>query len=308
MPRIRKRGLDYYPFDTDFLQKIEVRRILKREGDAAVAVLVSVFSAIYAKEGYYVPAGDKLFNDIADNLYTLEAGDVRRIIELAVDNDLFDGRMYREQGVLTSCDIQQQYLFSKRHRTEDDLAPAYRLLPEKPEGKRPEEGEMAAETPILAAGMAENAPETSPGTHSIAQQSIAQQSTAEQSTAEQSKENLLLKGSSAPGGTGSAVRRPAEEGGGKSGKAGKTPPPRHPREWTLQDIAALRPPQDGQPRNLDGLRYNLMQWRIPLREQYAIICKSNYGVIGHPVWRGFCTLRESHGKIRQPGHFLLSLC
>lgn len=84
--------------------------------------------------------------------------------------------------------------------------------------------------------------------------------------------------------------------------------PRRGRPWTEAEIDALQPPQDGVPRNLDGLRMNLRLYGVPLQERYAIICKTNYGAIGHPLWRGFEVLRTGHGKIRQPGHYLLSLC
>lgn len=76
----------------------------------------------------------------------------------------------------------------------------------------------------------------------------------------------------------------------------------------LRKIEQLQPPQDGTDRNLDGLLFNLKQFHIPPQEQYAIILKSNFGAIGHPLWKGFYALRESHGKIRQPGRYLLSLC
>lgn len=79
-------------------------------------------------------------------------------------------------------------------------------------------------------------------------------------------------------------------------------------EIYLRKIESLAPPQDGMKRNLDGLIFNLRQLRITPQEQYAIIVKSNFGVIGHPLWKGFYALRESHGKIRQPGRYLLSLC
>lgn len=75
-----------------------------------------------------------------------------------------------------------------------------------------------------------------------------------------------------------------------------------------QKIAQLQLPRDGLRRNLEGLLLNLAQHRIPPQEQYAIILKSNFGIIGHPLWRGFEVLRTSHGKIRQPGRYLLSLC
>ena len=70
----------------------------------------------------------------------------------------------------------------------------------------------------------------------------------------------------------------------------------------------MTPPADGVRRNLDGLRENLRLWRVPPGEQYAIVLKSNFGAIGHPLWQGFYTLRASRGKIRQPGKYLLSLC
>lgn len=79
-------------------------------------------------------------------------------------------------------------------------------------------------------------------------------------------------------------------------------------ETYLRKIESLTPPQDGMQRNLDGLIFNLRQLRISPQEQYAIIVKSNFGVIGHPLWKGFYALRESRGKIRQPGRYLLSLC
>ena len=84
-------------------------------------------------------------------------------------------------------------------------------------------------------------------------------------------------------------------------------PLRHPRkEWTDEDICRMQPPPDGVNRNLDGLLFNLRQLRISPPEQRAIILKSNFGAIGHPMWKGFSTIRESCGKIRQPGRFLLS--
>jgi hypothetical protein len=91
--------------------------------------------------------------------------------------------------------------------------------------------------------------------------------------------------------------------------ASSAAPSRHPRkEWTDEDICRMQPPPDGLNRNLDGLLFNLRQLRISPPEQRAIILKSNFGVIGHPMWKGFSTIRESCGKIRQPGRFLLSLC
>ncbi len=78
--------------------------------------------------------------------------------------------------------------------------------------------------------------------------------------------------------------------------------------FTESDLARLRPPADGVERNFSGLLEALQRYRVSPAEQYALICKSNYGQIGHPVWKGIYQLHGAGGKIRMPGRYLLSLC
>ena len=116
MSRIKKRGLDYFPLDIDFLQNRLVRRIMKREGDGALATLVSAFSCIYGGEAYYVLTDAFFYEDISANLYHQTAEDVKRILTLAAEYGIFDVTLFRECGVLTSAGIQRQYLFSTKRR------------------------------------------------------------------------------------------------------------------------------------------------------------------------------------------------
>ena len=51
MARIKKKGLDYFPLNTDFIHDRAVRRLMKREGDSALGILVEILSYIYAGEG-----------------------------------------------------------------------------------------------------------------------------------------------------------------------------------------------------------------------------------------------------------------
>ncbi len=277
MPRIKKRGLDYFPMNTDFIHDRLVRRIMKREGDAALAVLLEVYSYIYAGEGYYVCADSLFYEDISANLYEKSAEDVKRIIALAVEYGIFDATLFSREGVLSTADIQRQYLFSTKRRSISQIEPRYCLIadtaPKEKEGENASANDNVTITP-------ENA---TANTHSI-----AQQNTAQHSVAEEKKEYPLQS-------------LPTEQRGQEEKKEETS------SKWTNETINRLQPPADGLERNLDGLIYNLRQYRISPAEQYAIICKSNFGVIGHPVWKGFYTLRESHGKIKMPGRYLLSL-
>ena len=377
MSRIKKRGLDYFPLDIDFLQNRLVRRIMKREGDGALATLVSEFSCIYGGEGYYVLTDAFFYEDISANLYHQTAEDVKRILTLAAEYGIFDVTLFRECGVLTSAGIQRQYLFSTKRRKSSAIDNRFNLITDEQEdddaGKQGEaaglfpetsgsETEVSAALPEVSTTLPESAMGTSQnvtlipenvasGTHSIAQNSIAQQSIAQRSI-----EYPLLN--SSPSGRTQDADRESAEGDGEEenflsspatpaslaafatfaapaafvvpvspavpvssvAHASSAVPPsvppapsvaplRHPRkEWTDEDICRMQPPPDGVNRNLDGLLFNLRQLRISPPEQRAIILKSNFGAIGHPMWKGFSMIRESCGKIRQPGRFLLSLC
>ena len=367
MSRIKKRGLDYFPLDIDFLQNRLVRRIMKREGDGALATLVSAFSCIYGGEGYYVLTDAFFYEDISANLYHQTAEDVKRILTLAAEYGIFDVTLFRECGVLTSAGIQRQYLFSTKRRKSSAIDNRFNLITDEQEddaaaGKQEETAGLFPETsvslPEVSAALVEvyttlpeSAVDTSQnvtlipenvasGTHSIAQNSIAQRSIeysllnsspsgrtqdADRESAEGDgeEENFLsspaIPASFAAPATFAVPVSPAVPVSSAAHASSAVPPSvppassvaplRHPRkEWTDEDICRMQPPPDGLNRNLDGLLFNLRQLRISPPEQRAIILKSNFGVIGHPMWKGFSTIRESCGKIRQPGRFLLSLC
>ena len=290
MPRIKKQGLDYFPVNTDFIHDRLVRRIMKREGDASLSVLIEVLSYIYAGEGYYVQADNLFYEDLSSNLYEKSCEDVKRIIALAVEYGVFDGGFFRKFGILTSAEIQRQYLFSTKRRSTLHMESDYCLITD--ELSNVKRAEKVTFIP-------ENA---TSGTHSIAQNSTAEHSVAENridSPFPTSPEEE--KGES-----------PKEGGGMERGSFSEKDVPErsHPvkrHEWTNESIDELQPPTDTTVRNYDGLVYNLRLYGIPPSEQYAIIRKSNFGAIGCPVWKGFSTLRDSCGKIKLPGRYLLSI-
>ncbi len=338
MPRIKKQGLDYFPLNTDFIHDRLVRRIMKREGDASLSVLIEVLSYIYSGEGYYVCADALFYEDLSSNLYEKTSDDIRRIVSLAVEYGIFDAALHAKYGILTSADIQRQYLFSTKRRNVSHLDPAYCLISEellaRPSGKngagnrssQPREtvnsvNETSMESSVTAdeqggsdelevnVNRAENGsfiPENvTSGTHSIAQNSIA-----EHSVAKNRKDSPSPSSPEAECGNTESGNPKGEEGGKEENfleKNTEAPLPSKRREWTNETLSELQPPTDGIGRNYDGLLYNMRLYGIPPMEQYAIIRKSNFGAIGGPVWKGFCALRDSCGKIKMPGRYLLSV-
>ena len=171
MARIKKKGLEYFPLDTDFMHHRVVRRIMKREGDRALAVLVTIFSYIYSDEGYFLRLDGQCLDDIAAYFYDLTVDDIKRIVEAAVEGGLFDEGLYEREHVLTSAHIQQQYVFSKKQSKDKLLNPDLRLLPAGKDKTEEENKEGIAENRDTKTA---KSPEI--GTHSIEKHSIAQQS------------------------------------------------------------------------------------------------------------------------------------
>lgn len=285
-----KRGLDYFPMSTNFIADRMVRRVMKHEGDSAFAVLVELLSYIYAGEGYYIRTDNEFYDELLDGLYSVELEDVKRIVQLAVKYGIFDSGLYHQHNILTSADIQRQYLFATKRRSASMISPAYCLLEEEElasfHAPKSVKGKTAASETVSAATSADAVtlkPEKlTPNTHNKEEQNKEKQN-----ITKESKRNNL----------------PNPPQGGNGGGEIR----RNKRTFTQEDIDSMQAPDDGVKRNLWGLLENLRAYKISPVEQYAIILRSNYGAIGSDVWKGIGTIRGSNGKIKLPGHYLLSV-
>ena len=178
MSRIKKRGLDYFPLNTDFMHDRLVRRIMKREGDGSFAILLGALSCIYADEGYYVCADELFYEDLSACLYEKTAADVKRILALAVEYGIFNAALFGKYAILTSAEIQRQYLFSTKRRKSSAIDTRYCLVDDSQSDD--DAAPTAAGRVPSANGSVPSAAESPKMRHRvhIAQQSIAHHNTA----------------------------------------------------------------------------------------------------------------------------------
>lgn len=301
MARIKKKGLDYFPINTDFIHDRAVRRLMKREGDGSLGILLEVLSYIYSGEGYYVYADRFFYEDLSAGMYETSAEDIERTIRLAVEYGLFHSGLFSQYSILTSAEIQQQYLFSTRRRNESQLDATYCLLSSEELTKKTEkddkENKEDKETDKVTENNVTLIPENvTPSTHSKTKNSKEKDS-----KAKERKEYPLLNPPLKQTGEEAKKEEEREEEGIFSIDSGER------KEWTQEAINKLCPPTDGIVRNFSGLLDNLRAYKIPPSEQYAIIRKSNFGAIGGTIWKGLCALRSSNGSIKLPGRYLLSI-
>ena len=157
-----KQGLDYFPLNTDFMHDRVVRRVMKREGDSAFTILLYTLSYLYSGEGYYIHVDDDFYDELSDQLFSTDNDSVRRVLHLFVEYGFFDSSLYERYGILTSADIQRQFLFITKRRSRRYISPDYCLLPDE-ETVHSTLPDAVAETPDIVTQTLDTVTE-SPGT------------------------------------------------------------------------------------------------------------------------------------------------
>ncbi len=106
MAKPHKAGIDYFPLDTSFNDQVE---LLKLEfGSRAVGVMISFYHKIYAN-GYYTPWNKDILMLFARSACK-DQEVIVKILERALERGIFDRGLYDAYGIITSAEVQQEYL------------------------------------------------------------------------------------------------------------------------------------------------------------------------------------------------------
>lgn len=131
MARPIKKGLEYFPMDTDFFADKKIRLLRGEFGAAGLLVLLATYCRIYDTEGYWASFDDDDAILTADELGCgITAQTVREVIQCAVRRGLFDRRIFEEYGVLTSHGIQRRFVVVSAKRGKIGVIAEYWLLDE----------------------------------------------------------------------------------------------------------------------------------------------------------------------------------
>ena len=237
---------------------------------------------------------DLFYEDISANLYEKDVEEVIRVIELAVKYGMFDERLFGDCRVLTSLDIQRQYLYCIRRRKLPVLNHDFWLVPA---DEMPDKEGVNKDLARRNAARSKKAVVTEAGgADTDLSKNVTAHRQIKESKANEIKQTKENTPPSIPPGEEQLLEEDnfmkpmvvnVEEVQSKSIVR---------KVWTQEEIESLMPPKDGVERNYDGLLMSLSQYRIPPTEQSAIISISNYGRIGSPVWMGLSEIRKQIGR------------
>lgn len=127
MARTAKTGLDYFPLDVNFLQDRKIRRIMRKHGCGTGSALLALLSLIYRERGYYLHWNEDTCFDLSE-LADTDMDKMHAIVADAIRVDFFDERQFRENGILTSKAIQEQYITCTQKRKTVVIEESYALI------------------------------------------------------------------------------------------------------------------------------------------------------------------------------------
>lgn len=123
-----KRGFQYYSVDTDRYEDIRIRRLVKDNGGAGLAVYDYILSEIYRGEGCFLSWGDSSAFDVAD-FFGMKESKVEVIVQYCAAVGLFDKELLG-CGIVTSRSIQERYIAmcKRAKRSEFSIPPKICLI------------------------------------------------------------------------------------------------------------------------------------------------------------------------------------
>ena len=125
MARPRKEGLDYFPMDVFFDEKVGFIEGLY--GADGIYIWLKLLQRIYEK-GYYLEWTKVTTVNLKRDSEGVGIERIQEIVEACIEAKLFDEGLYRKHHVLTSRGIQKRYFEVAKRREEVDIVEKYVLF------------------------------------------------------------------------------------------------------------------------------------------------------------------------------------
>lgn len=126
MARPAKVGLSYFPMDVDISDNDKIAMIEALHGAEGFRFIVKILCKIY--DNSYFCEWDKRSQILYANRVNVNINTINAITNTAIEEGLFNREMYEKYEILTSKNIQEQYIDSTSRRKEITFLEKYLLL------------------------------------------------------------------------------------------------------------------------------------------------------------------------------------
>ena len=125
MARPIKTKIDYFPIDC--CDDSRMKLVELKHGLVAYAVYVKLLQKIYGNKGYYMNWDEDILL-LFSGEYNLSVEKVDSIVTDMLGRGIFNKELFEKYGILTSCEIQEQYLFVIAKRKNKELDERFCLI------------------------------------------------------------------------------------------------------------------------------------------------------------------------------------
>lgn len=124
--RPTKKGLEYFPLDTDIDQDEKVVVVIAKHGMRGFGIIIRLMMEIY-KNGYFYPWTEK-----EQYVFSMKIRESAEVVKEVVDECLkwgfFDEGMFEQHEILTSKGFQKRYLLATSRRKDIEIDPDHDLV------------------------------------------------------------------------------------------------------------------------------------------------------------------------------------
>ena len=99
----------YYELSTSQFSDMKIRRLTRKYGFGGYSIYLYLVNEALHKGDYFLPWCEETARETA-SYWNASLEDITRIVKGCIQVGLFNGELYRRHRVLTSADIQQNYL------------------------------------------------------------------------------------------------------------------------------------------------------------------------------------------------------
>lgn len=301
MARPSKIGLDYFTLDCDIWSSTTFTYIRVRHGSPGICIILRLITEIYRK-GYYMKWDeitkftflDAMPRDINDAM-------LETVIEDLFNVEFLNREIYDKHGILTSENIQQRY-FSAKEKKVFDLDSMEYLLVSPDAISRKRENDTETEEKEVSSEITTHSKEVSSEITARSKEVSSEKENLKESKEKYRKENIKEK-----------KIPPTPKGGVEEGFFPKFDPKSFPSievadtdGKTVFEIRAEEARQDREHYNYDGLVSALADIGAGETQIGMILYMSQYGKIGHPVWKILNDMRSPKCKVAKKPEYLIA--
>jgi len=126
MARPMRQGLEYFPLDVTWDDKVEM--FIEEKGCVGLGILITLWQLIYGNKGYWILDESDLPLKVKKRI-NVDINIIIDVINCCLSRQLFNQKLHQKYGILTSASIQKRFFPATHRKKAVEIVPEFCLIP-----------------------------------------------------------------------------------------------------------------------------------------------------------------------------------